>query len=42
MPERNRVVVSLIGPMGELEQGIRLAISDLSTEEKLQVTDELK
>jgi aspartate/methionine/tyrosine aminotransferase len=42
MAERNRVVVSLIGPAKEFEEGIRLAISELSTSGKLQVQDELK
>jgi alanine-synthesizing transaminase len=42
MAERNRMVVSLIGPAKEFEAGIRLAIPELSTSGKLQVSDELK
>ena len=42
MAERNRVVVSLVGPPEEFEQGIRLATSELSTGGKPQVSDELK
>ena len=42
MAERNRVIVSLVGPPEEFEQGIRLATSELSTGGKPQVSDELK
>ena len=42
MAERSRVVVSLIGLSGEFEAGIRRATLEFSTEERLQVLDELK
>jgi alanine-synthesizing transaminase len=42
MVEGNRVVVSLIGSSAAFEEGIQRAISEISTEENLQVSDELK
>jgi len=42
MAERNRVVVSLIGPAADFEAGIRRATIDLSTVENLQAVDEPK
>jgi aspartate/methionine/tyrosine aminotransferase len=40
--ERNRIVVSLIGPPADFEEGIRRAIVDLSAVEKVQALDEHK
>jgi aspartate/methionine/tyrosine aminotransferase len=42
MAEQNRVVVSLIGPGAEFEEGIRVATSEVFGVEKVQVLDELK
>jgi aspartate/methionine/tyrosine aminotransferase len=42
MPERNRVVVSLIGPADDFSAGIQRAISELFTAKIVQVADEHK
>jgi aspartate/methionine/tyrosine aminotransferase len=42
MAEAGRVVVSLIGTAADWDEGIQRAISEKSTSEKLQVSDELK
>jgi hypothetical protein len=42
MGERNRIVVSLIGPPAEFEEGIRRAIVDLSTVDNVEALDEHK
>jgi len=42
MAEGNRVVVSLIGPAGEFEAGMRCAIDEVSTGGKVDVVDEPK
>jgi alanine-synthesizing transaminase len=42
MAEKNRVVVSLIGPLGDFEVSIRRAISEFPTEGIVEVLDELK
>ena len=42
MAERNRIVVSLIGPAADFEEGIRRATVDLSTVEKVEALDEHK
>jgi len=40
MAERNRIVVSLIGPAAEFEAGIQMATSELSIETIVQAADE--
>jgi aspartate/methionine/tyrosine aminotransferase len=42
MGERNRIVVSLIGPPTDFEEGIRRAIVDLSTVDNVEALDEHK
>jgi alanine-synthesizing transaminase len=42
MPERNRIVVSLIGPAEDFSAGIQAAISEGSLEKIVQVADEHK
>ena len=42
MAERNRIVVSLIGPADEFEEGIRRATIDLSAVENVEALDEYK